>query len=123
MVGPLKLTPPITVRLDDDDAEKVRRNHEQRIAELQALPASNMTVVRGVVLPSGSPGASVAIAHGLGRAPIWVGPSAPRNVATIGVIVDLGSVDLSGNPIDRSKVVVLLGSGYGAAITVDVAFL
>ena len=115
--------PPVTTRLSDPDAESVRRNHESRIQELVNLPASSMTIVRNVVLPAGSPGAAVPVAHGLGRAPRWVGPSAPRNVGTIGVIVDLGSVDLAGNPIDRTQVVMLVGSGYGTAITVDVVFL
>jgi hypothetical protein len=116
-------TQAITARLADQDAELVRRNHEQRLAELQRMPAASMVVVQGVALPAGSPGAAIPVAHGLGRAPRWVCPSAVRGAATVGVIVDLGSVDLGGNPIDRSKVVMLVGSGFGSAITVDVAFL
>ena len=116
-------TQAITTRLADEDTERMRRNHEQRLVELQSMPASALTIVRGIVLPAGSPGAPVSVPHGLGRAPRWVGPSAPRNVGTIGVIIDLGSVDLAGKPIDRTKVVALVGSGFGSAITVDVAFL
>lgn len=116
----MTFTPPITVRLADADAEKIRRNHDQRISELQALPAAAMTVIRNVSLPTG---AAVAVAHGLGRAPLWVSESIVRGSTSAGAVSDLGSVDLNGNPIDRSKVVVLFALGFGVTITVDVAFL
>jgi len=116
----MRFTPPITVRLADADAESVRRNHEQRIKELQQLPAAMITIVRNVSLPSGT---AVAVSHGLGREPRWVSESTVRGSTSAGSITDLGSIDLSGNPIDRSKVVVLYALGFGVTVTVDVAFL
>lgn len=116
----MALTPPTTKRLSDSDAEDVRRNHERRITELQQMPAASMVIVRNVALPSGT---AIPVAHGLGREPRWVGVSLVRGSTSAGAVSDLGFTDPSGNPIDRSKVVMLFALAFGSTVTVDVAFL
>lgn len=113
-----RFSPPVTTRLADKDAEAVRRNHEQRLVELQAQRFP--VVVRGVVLLSGI---ETEVPHGLGRIPDWVCPGAPMGAAAAGVIALFGDVHGNGTPIDRTKVIVLQAVGFGATITVDVAFL
>ncbi len=115
-----RLTPPVARRLSDVDAEAVRRNHEQRIAELQAAPAASLAVVQNVVLPNG---VGVSVSHGLGRIPNFVGPSAIRGASTSGLIQDFGATDLAGNPVDRTRVVWLRAINFGGDITVDLLVL
>lgn len=118
-----KLTPPVTLRLDDMDAEKMRRNFEQRIAELQALASLRSETVRNVVIASND---VTMVAHGLGRDPVQVTVS-PVRIAlaslgslTPGVIVDFGFADRNGNPLDRTRVFQLGAFGFSIPITVDV---
>jgi hypothetical protein len=42
-----------------------------------------------------------------------------RGATSAGVVVDLGSSDTAGNPINRKQTVVLRATGFGATITVD----
>lgn len=97
-------------RLSDSDAEIVRRSHDEAIRELQlqALKViANVSLADGVATP---------VSHGLGRAPLWVAPSAPRNPSTSGRIEEIRDGD-------RSRTITLKASGYGATITVDVAVI
>lgn len=126
MVEPVsagKLTPPVTVRLDDPDAEKIRRNHEQRILELQALASVRSETIRNVAIATND---VTMVAHGLGREPTQVTVS-PVRVAlaslgslTSGVIVDFGFADRFGNPLDRTRVFQLGAFGFAIPVTVDV---
>jgi hypothetical protein len=87
-----------------------------------------MRVIRDVVVTNNN---SVTVAHGLGRAPLWVGVSAVRwdGAAFVapGTFFDRGSKDADGNPIDRTKVIVLAADGFTSAgsvtLTVDVAVM
>lgn len=102
---------PLTLRLPDEDAERVRRNHEQRIAAQEARPEP--VFVRDVVLVDKTP---TTVSHKLGRIPRWVGISAVRGAATTGSIQDN---TLSTAGIDRTQSVVLKAIDWSATITVD----
>ncbi len=98
------------ITLADTKAEEVRRSHHDAIGELQRAPLAGAKVVSGVRLENGK---ATTVAHGLGRAPKWVGISALRGAASAGFINETRSGD-------TSKSVTLTASGYGATITVDV---
>lgn len=102
-------------RLEDPDAEAVRRSHHEAIRELQAMPAASLRVISNIALTDGT---AINVSHGLGREPIWIGPSCVRGPSTSGRIEELRNTGA-----DRSSVVVLKASGYGATITVDLAVL
>ena len=103
----------LDIRLDDSNAEQVRRSHADAIRELQR-PANR--IVRGVSLANG---VATPVAHGLGRAPSMVTTSAPRGAVTAGLVGDLGST-FTGGTIDRAQIIMLKAIGFGATITVDV---
>lgn len=113
----MTFTRSITRRLDDINAEEVRRNHEQQLAEVQALPAAGLRVIQGVVLPNG---ANVTVAHKLGRQPIYVGVSVPRGAAGFGSVIEVTGLS---TPIDRTQVVVLQAGNFALTVTVDVLVL
>lgn len=116
------LTPLPDIPLADRDSERARKAHALAIRELQDLPAASLRVIPGVEIPDAG---TVLVAHRLGRAPAWVGVSVPTapTALTTGRIVDPGAVDFAGNPIDRSKVVMLAANGWGRSIFVDVMVL
>lgn len=106
----MRFTPTIDQRLEGT-AEEVRRNHETCIRELQQMPGAGVAVIASIELADGVPR---RVAHGLGRAPAWVGPSAIRGAVTSGHV---GEDRSSG--VDRTKAVLLVANGFGATITVD----
>jgi hypothetical protein len=113
----VKLTPAISIKLDDDAAERVRRNTDQQIRELQQLPMSSAVVLRGVVVPNNG---TVPVNHPLGRAPVFVGISLMR----VPSFVTAGQVGESTvNVGDRSQTILVSAAGFGQAITVDVLVL
>lgn len=105
----------LKLELKDTDAERVRRHHDEQIAEIQKAPAMGLTVIEGVSL---AVAVETPIAHKLGRAPVWFGLSAPRNATATGRIVETRS-----GSYDRTKVIVLTATGFGATILVDVAVM
>lgn len=114
----MPMVKPISLRLDDDASERVRRSHEVAIQELQSQPFTGAVIIP-VVLKDG---VATTIAHTLGRPPVFVRESAPRGSGgatplTAGLVEEVRTAGQ-----DRSKVVVLIASGYGQAITVDVVF-
>lgn len=111
-----KLPAPLGIKLEDPDLERVRRNHEERIVELQRLPAAGLQVIRDVSLVDSI---ATVIAHGLGRAPVLVLPSPARGGTSSGSIVEVRD----GKQYDRSKVIVLTAKGYTTAVVVDVGVL
>jgi len=102
---------PIAKRLDDVDAEAVRRSHAQAIEELQAAPAMRTRIIKDVVVPDNG---TVLVAHGLGRVPEIVLTSPERGAAAVGVLGE-GRVGF-----DRAKYIQLRANGFAAPITVDV---
>ena len=114
----MTLTPPLKLRLEGD-AERVRQSHAQGITELQELQIAKAVVIRNVTLPDAT---DTPISHGLGRPPVFVKESAVREgtpIAAAGIIVDLGTRNTAGQPIDRSRTVVLRATGYGATLVID----
>lgn len=116
----VRFTAPLSVALPDPNAEAVRKNVDQRVREIQDLPAIGLRVIKNVSLPNG---VVVLVEHLLGRKPLWVGLSIPRGAASAGIVSDFGSMDAAGNSVDRAQYVPMGASSYGATITVDVLVL
>lgn len=109
------LTPPITPRLDEPQAEEARRAIVQKVVELQKLPFASAHIVEDVELANG---VETTVAHRLGRRPVFVRESCVRGAVTVGMVQEVPSTTL-----DRAKAVVLKASGYGATVTCSVVFL
>ena len=103
----------VTMKLEDPAAEQVRVSHQRAIEALQQSPAATESIVSGISLPNG---AAVLIPHRLGRVPSIVNLGVPVGATAAGYIVE------TRNGVDRAKFVKLTANGYGATITVDVAF-
>lgn len=108
-----KLSAPITAKLADDDAERNRRSHDEKIRELQTLPAASLIVIPNVSLPDNT---VTAIKHSLGRAPRMIVPSIPRNAAAAGIIRIVDSNE-------TASVIKVRADGFGSTIVVDVMVL
>jgi hypothetical protein len=111
----MKPSAPAALRLSDPDAERVRREHHDKIVEIQQKPAIGMAVIAGISLVDA---VATPIAHGLGRVPIFVKASDPRGASATGRIEEIR--DGSQN---RQQVVVLKATGWGATIMIDVMVL
>jgi hypothetical protein len=111
----MRLSAPSTPRLDDEDAEVVRREHEQKIVELQGLPFVKARLIQDVTLPDG---VARSIPHQLGRPVLWVRESCVRGGSGSGRIEEIRD-----GSVDRSLYVQLKATGYGASITVDLVVL
>lgn len=101
----------LALTLADREADRVRRNHAEAIAELQAAPAAGMRVIQDVELADGI---TTPIPHGLTRAPRWVQVSCVRGASSTGRVDEIRATG------DRQRAVYLRATGYGATITVDV---
>lgn len=115
MESTVTLRAPLTARLADPTAERVRQNHDDRIAELAALPSSGLAILRGIVLQDS---VLTLVPHKLGRRPSFVRESMPRGASSTGRIDDIDD-----GSYDRTKFLGLKASGFGATITVDVQVL
>lgn len=123
----MKFTPALVKKLRDPDAEAVRANVDQRIMELQAMPAGDLRVIRNIEI--GINGA-VMVQHGIGRAPNFVWASMIRTTPahfgalTVGVLVDAGAQTFNtGLPIDRSRVLQIGAFSFSTPIILDLAVL
>ncbi len=104
------LTTTIDERTTPKDLERIRRNQNSAIAELQAR--RELRVVKwDLALPDNVP---VAIAHGLGRR-AFVSVSPVRGAGANGRIEQL--LD-TGH--DQNQYVVIRAQGFGGPVTVDV---
>ena len=103
-----------TSPLPDLDAERVRREHDEKLRTLQKRPGVLLEVLPDIELADG---AVVYVKHGLGRAPRWASASTVRGAVTAGAINELRA------GIDRTKVIALQASGFGATITIDLAVI
>jgi hypothetical protein len=107
----VSLATPTTPRLEGDQ-EIVRREHEKAIRELQGLPAMQTRIIADVSLADAT---ATPVAHGLGRAPRMLIVSPPRGPSTSGRIEEIRS-----STYDRTKVIALKATGFGATVTVDI---
>lgn len=101
----------LATKLADTVLETIRRNFAEAITELQKLPFAGARIISGVVLADG---VETPIAHQLGRLPLFVVASIPRGALSAGRIDEIRN-----GTVDRSKLLKLKASGYGAVITVD----
>lgn len=107
----MKFTPPIGAKLRDDDAERVRRNHEERVTQIQKVPILGGVEILDQELPDG---VDVYISHGLKRrARCFVSP--PRGGSASGSINDR-TVAIEA---DRNRYIVLRADDWGATVKVD----
>lgn len=111
----MKPLPPIDIVLDDQNAERVRRNHEERLKQLAGRPAFVLTPIGEVTLPDGT---EVIVQHKLGRAPVQVIIGPTRGAVTPGRIEEVRS-----SSRDRTKVIILRADDMGATVKVDVTVL
>jgi len=109
----MRFTPALSARFEDQDQERWRRNVDERIAEIQALPMVGGVVLAGVELEDG---VETFVAHKLGRKPVMAWPSFVRNATSTGRIVH-------GDTKDPAKYLVLTASGWGATITIDIGVI
>lgn len=107
-----RFTAPIAAKLEDPDAERVRRAHHDAIRELQTAASAIPSTIADVSLVDGI---DTPVAHAVGRRPSFVSSSVQRGGTSTGRITEVRS-----GSYDRSKVVVLRADGWGATITVDV---
>lgn len=116
----MKFTPALTSKLSDADAEVVRVNVDQRVKELQSMPAASLVVVGDFVIPNNG---SVTVNHQLGRKPLMVILSPPR--VEFGAAVNINGViyDVTGHGVDRTQALFLAAFNYGVSVTVTVAVL
>lgn len=104
-----RLAAPSTPRLEGS-AEVVRREHERAIRELQALPTADVAIISDISLVDG---VETPVAHRLGRLPRMLSVSPPRGASSTGRIEEVRTGD-------RTQVVTLKATGWGATITVDI---
>jgi hypothetical protein len=97
-----------TPQIPDPDLERIRRETEQRLEQLER-PAS--ALIKDVTLADG---VATPVPHRLGQ-PVSAFCSPPRGAVSTGRIEELRA-----GTHDRSKYVVLKATGWGATITVDV---
>lgn len=111
----MALSPPVTPRSTDPVVEQIRRELVEKVTELQRLPAAALKPISDVVLVDG---VVTPVPHALGRAPLFVRESCPRNAVTAGIVVEVRD-----GSYDRTKYIALKATGYGATITVDLEVL
>lgn len=111
----MALSSPSTPRAADPLLEEIRRTHEDKIRELQKLPAAELRPIAGVKLKDG---VATPVPHGLGRVPLFVRESCPRGAVTAGMVSEVRD-----GSVDRRAYVVLMATGYGADIVVDLVVL
>ncbi len=111
----MRLLPPILTRIKDEAVDRVLRNIQARIDQVQRIPIVGGVLFRDVEIGNNG---NRWIRHSLGRrAAVLVSP--PRGGAsTSGRITDI--TEDAGVSEDRTKVVVLRAAGWGTDITVDV---
>lgn len=106
---------PLPIKLDDEKSERVRRSHAECIAELQKLPSSSIETLEGISLVDG---VATPIAHRLGRKPRMIWTSPPQNATSTGRIEEIRS-----GSFDRTQVIVLKATDWGATILIDAAVM
>lgn len=106
---------PIDVELEDREAERVRRNFEERIKQLANRPAFSLEPLGEVTLVDGT---DKVVEHKLGRLPTQIITSPVRGAVSTGRIEEMRD-----SARDRTKVIVLKATGWGATIKTDVTVL
>jgi hypothetical protein len=117
MAGGKQLKPALPIKLKDEDAEKARRNHDERITELQGVEIVRGRLYREVELPNQ---VNVPIHHKLGRIAVVI-PGVPYakagSVTTGGILRDRTRLTTDFDPRNYA---VLYAEGWGTTMYVDV---
>jgi len=100
-------------RLSDAKTDRAIRGHERALDEIAKSVGVGMKALPNIELADG---VETPIAHGLGRAPLFVRESCVRGAMTTGHIEDVRD----GTQFSRTTHIVLKATGYGATVTVDV---
>lgn len=112
MAGGRRFIPPVSARLSDEKVDRVRRNQDERITELQRIPVLGGHLIRNISLEDA---VNTHVFHGLGRrASVFLSP-VRGDPSSTGRIEDATEVVEA----DRSKYVVLTASGWGTTVVVD----
>lgn len=108
--------------IGDDNADRVRRHHDQQIAEsqrdittLQKSPATETKIIHDILLVDT---VETPVEHGLGRAPLHHSISSVRGPAGVGIIEEVRSA-----AYDPAKVIVLKATSYSANVIIDLAVM
>lgn len=100
-------------RFSDPEVEAAHRDTHEAVRELQTVVEKRTgDVISDITLIDSTP---TPVAHRLGRPPKFVGPSVVRGATAAGFITEVRN-----SAYDRSRVIVLQATGYGATITLDV---
>lgn len=117
MAGGRRFTPPISARLPDQESDRVRRNSDERVTEIQKIPIVGGFLVRGVKLEDSI---NTPVHHKLGRIATVI-PSVPYatsgSVTTGGIIRD--RTRLTADKYDPRHYAVLYAEGWGTTMYVD----
>jgi hypothetical protein len=108
-------TPPLSIELKDEDAQRVADSHDRAIREWQTSIAAALRVIPSIALASG---VATTVRHGLGRPPVFMTPSVVR-----GAPASTGRIEEVTGTEDRSQVVVLKATGWTGTIVIDLAVL
>lgn len=118
MAGGRKFRASLPVSLSDETAERARRNHDERISELQDVPIVRGRLFREIELPNAT---DAPIHHGLGRIATVI-PGAPYSKdgaeSTGGILRD--RTRLTTDKYDPRNYAVLRASGWSTTMYVDV---
>jgi hypothetical protein len=110
----------IVARLDGVQ-ERVRQNFDQRLAELQALPAASLVVLSDISLLDN---AETVVPHNLGRVPRGAFVSIVKRASTTGLLRNFEAKSpLTGLVVDPAKALLLRTDGFGSTILVDIMLL
>lgn len=110
-----RLQAPVSLHVEDPALERVRRNHDERIRELQAQPIVGGKLVKDIELPDGS---DVFVSHGFGRvAYFFLSPPRYTHAATTGRIHDRRLGNFA--EYDPRNSLCLRANGWGGTIYVD----
>lgn len=105
------MTKILDTKIGDPALDNAIRNVRDAVKEHASSPFLGAVFVKDVTIADG---AFVPVSHGLGRTPNIVIVSPPRNPTSTGRVVEVR------DGFDRTKMVKLHASGWGATITVDV---
>ncbi len=113
----MRFIPPILTRVKDEAVDRILRNIQDRITQLQDIRLIRGKFVEGIELPDQT---NVPVRHGFGR-PARAFPSVPYavsgTVTTGGILRD--RTRLVADEFDPAQYVVLYADGWGTTMYVD----
>jgi len=110
-----RLIPSIPARLPEATAERVRRNHDERLREIQALPLVQGKLLKHILLTNN---ATTTIAHGMGR-PVSCFVSPPHRPSGSGGS-DMRIMRIKTAAVDESTSLQLYAGDWGGDVYVDI---